>query len=116
MVEIMYRGLAASISLGLALALSLASALYVRAQIQLTPNSVTASNFTGQVTGVRPARTVPYERAGDAFPGARLVYDDQFAYISSPDGLFRTAPGLSPNSPLTFLGFAGRQINNLYVH
>lgn len=46
----------------------------------------------------------------------RLVFDDQFAYLATPDGLFRMAASLSADSPRTFLGFAGYEISNLYVH
>jgi len=82
--------------------------------IARTQNKVSVSNFTGQVTGVKTIRVVHYDL--DSVGNFRVAFDDQFAYLATTDGLFRTSRDLNPNSPLTLIGFAGQQIHNLYIH
>ncbi|HWT03022.1 MAG TPA: hypothetical protein VN256_22415 [Pyrinomonadaceae bacterium] len=50
------------------------------------------------------------------FTTVRLVFDDAYAYISTPDGLYRTSKTLNPTEPLKLIGFENKQITNLYVH
>ena len=81
----------------------------------LQPSLVSTANFNGQISGIKTIQVVPYEK-DLGLTRLHLVFDDQFAYIATPDGLFRTAASLSANSPRTFLGFAGYTITNLYIH
>ena len=47
---------------------------------------------------------------------AALVFDDQFAYLASPGGLYRTALPLTRQSTFDLIGFQNKNIFNLYVH
>jgi hypothetical protein len=77
------------------------------------------SHIIGQITGwvieLRPLREVTYQQ-NDGGENARLVFDDTFAYLVTPDGLFRLARDLNAASPLEMIGFERKQITNLYVH
>lgn len=88
----------------------------VGAPCQGQQTGVRPANFTGQITGLRTIRVVPYTAL--PFPGkvSQIAFDDQFAYFSTPDGLFRTSREITSNSPITFLGFANQLILNLQVH
>ena len=80
-----------------------------------SPGGVGATNFTGAVTGVKKLVSVAHHDISESYRLGRLVFDDQFAYLSTPDGLFRTAPTIGPDSQFKFLGFANQRIWNLYV-
>lgn len=45
-----------------------------------------------------------------------LVFDDLYAYLTTPNGLFRTLKPITANSSFELIGFQGKVINNLYVH
>ena len=75
---------------------------------------VNAAGFNGQIGGVETVQVVPYVTSLGV-NAVRLVFDDQFAYLATPDGLFRTSRSLSANSPRTLI-FAGQGFYNLYVH
>ena len=47
---------------------------------------------------------------------ADLVFDDSFAFIATPDGLYRTPLPLSPQSSFKLIGFQNANIFRLYVH
>jgi hypothetical protein len=75
------------------------------------------ANFNGQITGLKTIKVIPYNTGGPLRAGiAKIAFDDQFAYLATPDGLFRTSRVITADSQLTFLGFANYQILNLYVH
>jgi hypothetical protein len=66
---------------------------------------------------VRLGLEIPYSRQPD-HPNAKasLVFDAQFAYLASPDGLYRTALPITSQSTFRLIGFENRNIFNLYVH
>jgi hypothetical protein len=74
-----------------------------------------ANPGTGWITGVRSLRGVTYQH-NDYWEDARLAFDDTFAYLATPDGLFRLARDLNEAGPLELIGFERKQITNLYVH
>ncbi|MEJ7861050.1 MAG: hypothetical protein WKF90_05370 [Pyrinomonadaceae bacterium] len=45
-----------------------------------------------------------------------LVFDDTYAYIATPNGLFRTAKRITAESSFELIGFENKAITNLYVH
>ncbi len=45
-----------------------------------------------------------------------LVFDDTYAYIATPNGLFRTAKQITAESSFGLIGFENKAITNLYVH
>jgi hypothetical protein len=75
-------------------------------------NRLGAANFTEEVTAIKTVQVVPYQ---ETVGRVRLVFDDEFAYLATPDGLFRTSRSLNANSSRTLIGFAGQPIYNLYV-
>ena len=75
-----------------------------------------ANNLQGSVTTLRKIRDFSYANSGSFAPNFKLAFDNVFAYIATPDGLFRTARTLDANAPLELIGFAGKEINNIYVH
>jgi hypothetical protein len=77
---------------------------------------VSATNFNGQITGLKTIQEVSYKNQPFIGKISTIAFDDQFAYLSTPDGLFRSSRIITPDSPLTFLGFANYTILNLYVH
>ncbi len=48
--------------------------------------------------------------------GAALVFDDLYAYIATPNGLYRTAKSITAGSSFELIGFQNTAITNLYVH
>lgn len=54
----------------------------------------------------------PVNTSGDA----AFVTDDLYAYLATPDGLFRAALPLSENSSFELIGFESKTIFNVYVH
>ena len=89
---------------------------YTHAFTQTPPDGVGGTNFTGIVTGVRNIVSVRHRDMFQKYQLSRLVFDDQFAFLSTDDGLFRTSPPIGPESQFEFLGFANQRIWNLYVH
>lgn len=83
---------------------------------QSTQHRSALTNFNGQITGLRTIQVIPYKTQPLIGKIAKIAFDDQFAYLATPDGLFRTSRIITPESPITFLGFANYQILNLYVH
>jgi hypothetical protein len=83
---------------------------------QPVENRVGLANFHGQITGLKTIQVLPYKN--NPFTGriAHIAFDDEFAYVATPDGLFRTSHIITPDSPTIFLGFANKLILNLYVH
>jgi hypothetical protein len=47
---------------------------------------------------------------------AALVFDDTYAYVSTPNGLYRTPKKITANSSFELIGFQNKSITNLYVH
>jgi hypothetical protein len=47
---------------------------------------------------------------------AALVFDDLYAYIATPNGLFRTNKSITAESSFELIGFQNTVITNLYVH
>ena len=47
---------------------------------------------------------------------AALVFDDIYAYVATPNGLYRTAKPITANSSFELIGFQNKTILNLYVH
>ncbi len=45
-----------------------------------------------------------------------LVFDDIYAYVATPNGLFRTPKQITADSSFELIGFENKAINNLYVH
>ena len=48
--------------------------------------------------------------------GAALVFDDIYAYLATPNGLYRTSKSITGNSSFELIGFQNTSITNLYVH
>lgn len=48
--------------------------------------------------------------------GADLVFDNLYAYVATPNGLFRTAKLITADSSFQLIGFQNTAITNLYVH
>ena len=74
---------------------------------------VNAARVSAQVTGTKTVQVVSFQKSL-GISRVRLVFDDQFAYLATPDGLFRTSRSLSATSPRTLI-FAGQGFFNLYV-
>src|SRR5215216_580141 len=87
--------------------------LFVSSSSTWTQNPVNAAGFSGQITGTKTVQVVPFQKSLGVSQ-VRLVFDDQFAYLATPDGLFRTSRSLSETSPRTLI-FAGEGFLNLYV-
>jgi hypothetical protein len=68
------------------------------------------------VRGLRVIRTFSYRNEYTAYTKGKLVFDDTYAYIATPDGLYRTSRALNPSEPLQLIAFANKSITNLYVH
>jgi hypothetical protein len=81
-----------------------------------TSGQVGTTNFIGVVTGLNQLRAVTHQNPSKLHRRGSLVFDDQYAYLATPDGLFRTAPTISPDSEFTFLGFANYPIIDLVIH
>jgi hypothetical protein len=66
---------------------------------------------------IRISNEIPYSSDLD-HPGgkAALAFDDQYAYLASPGGLYRTPLPITQQSKFVLIGFAGRNIYNLYVN
>lgn len=48
--------------------------------------------------------------------GAALVFDELYAYVATPNGLYRTAKSINADSSFELIGFQNAVITNLYVH
>ncbi len=48
--------------------------------------------------------------------GGALVFDDLYAYVATPNGLYRTAKRITAESSFELIGFQNKAITNLYVH
>lgn len=83
---------------------------------QSAQDRIALTNFNGQITGLKTIQVVPYQSDPALGKSAQIAFDDQFTYLATPDGLFRTSRIITPDSPITFLGFANYLILNLYVH
>jgi hypothetical protein len=68
------------------------------------------------VKGLKVIRTIPYKNEHTPYTNVKLVFDDTYAYLATPDGLYRTSKTLNPSEPLQFIAFANKSITNLYVH
>jgi hypothetical protein len=47
---------------------------------------------------------------------AALVFDDIYAYLATPNGLYRTAQPITANSSIELIGFQNKSLLNLYDH
>jgi hypothetical protein len=66
---------------------------------------------------IRLSTQVAYGSNLDHFYGkAALVFDDQYAYLAGPGGLYRTALPLTSQSTFDLVGFQNKNIFNLYVN
>ena len=84
--------------------------------------AVHAQSIPARVTKVKPglirlSNEIPYSGDRDNPSGkAALVFDDQYAFVASPGGLYRTALPITSQSAFTLIGFENRNIYNLYVN
>jgi hypothetical protein len=61
--------------------------------------------------------TFVYGNNQGVIPGrGALVFDNLYAYVATPNGLFRTPKPLTAASSFEFIGFQNKAIYNLYVH
>src|SRR5262245_46012590 len=76
------------------------------------------SNAAGQsfnpIKGLRIVRTLPF--TNEYSYHASLAFDDVYAYISTPNGLYRTTRTLNIGDPVQLVAFPDKRILNLYVH
>jgi hypothetical protein len=88
--------------------------------VNLVKPAQPAANFADQsfnpVKGLRVVRTVSFTNEYSYYARSSLVFDDTYAYISTPDGLYRTTKTLNPANPLQPIGFPTGRIVNLYFH
>jgi hypothetical protein len=101
----------------LAVRLAVSDRLSSQAKPSAGSHSYIIGQTAGWIIGLKPLREVTYQQQqNDAMEDARLAFDDTFAYLATPDGLFRLARDLNAASPLEMIGFERKQITNLYVH
>ena len=90
-------------------ALFSAASLYIYAQ----PKALVTKPKPGLV---RAAYSVPFGNSETGYDAGAMAFDDQYAYLATPGGLFRAAAPLTPSSQFQLIAFAGKQVINLYVH
>ncbi len=52
----------------------------------------------------------------DVSGNAALVFDDIYAYVDTPNGLYRTPKQITANNSFDLIGFQNKAITNLYVY
>jgi photosystem II stability/assembly factor-like uncharacterized protein len=84
-------------------------------QSPITP--IIPKNFKPKTGLVRIVSEVSFDRLS-SHPNALadLVFDDSFAYLATPGGLYRTTLPLSSQSSFKLIGFQDTNIFRLYVH
>ncbi len=87
---------------------------FIYSQPQTEPNipTIPAKAKTGLF---RELVSVSYTSASSTLPTA-FAFDDLYAYLATPDGLFRAALPLSASSTFIPIGFQNKNIFNIYVH
>ncbi len=65
---------------------------------------------------IRVQNNLVYGNTLPFYTGGALVFDDTYAYIATPNGLFRTAKQITADSSFELIGFQNQAITNLYVH
>jgi hypothetical protein len=74
-------------------------------------------NFKPRTGLVRVVSEISFSRAfSHPDASADLVFDDAFAYLAAPGGLYRTPLPLSSQSSFALIGFQDTNIFRLYVH
>jgi hypothetical protein len=87
----------------------------VLSQSQTAP--VLPTNFKPRPGLIRVAGTIAFDQAfSHPNASADLVFDDSFAYLAIPGGLYRTPLPLSSQSAFKLIGFQNTNIFHLYVH
>ena len=79
------------------------------------PISNSAAQSFNPITGLKVIRTIPFTN-DYIFTKSSLAFDDTYAFISTPNGLYRTAKTLNAGNSLDLIAFPDRPILNLYVH
>lgn len=65
---------------------------------------------------IRVQNNLIYNNNPGAQVEASLAFDNLYAYIATPNGLFRTAKSITAESSFELIGFQNAAITNLYVH
>jgi len=75
-----------------------------------------ADQLFNPIKGLRIVRTLPFTNEYSYYARSSLVFDDAYAYISTPNGLYRTTRTLNPNDAIQLVAFPDKRILELYVH
>jgi len=67
------------------------------------------------IKGLRVLRTISFTN-DYGWARSSLAFDDAYAYISTPNGLYRTGRNVNASDPLQLIAFPDKRIINLYVH
>jgi hypothetical protein len=65
---------------------------------------------------IRVQNNLVYGNTLPFYTDGAMVFDDTYAYIATPNGLFRTAKQITADSTFELIGFQNKAITNLYVH
>lgn len=65
---------------------------------------------------VKAAYSIPFGDSVSYYNDGAMAFDDQYAYVATPGGLFRAPAPLGPNSQFTQIGFHGTPVIAVYVH
>jgi hypothetical protein len=88
---------------------------FVNAQPPTTP--LPARETKAKIGLIRLNGQLLYDRDySNPYASAALVFDEQFAYVSNPGGLYRAPLPLTSHSAFNFIGFQDANIFNLYVN
>lgn len=77
------------------------------------PNPVDQS--FNPIKGLKVLRTISFTN-DYGWAKSSLAFDDTYAYISTPNGLYRTGRNVNASDPLQLIAFPDKRIINLYVH
>ena len=67
------------------------------------------------IKGLKVLRTISFTN-DYGWARSSLAFDDAYAYISTPNGLYRTGRNVNASDPLQLIAFPDKRIINLYVH
>jgi hypothetical protein len=59
---------------------------------------------------------LPFTNEYSYYARSSLAFDDAYAYISTPNGLYRTTRTLNPSDAIQLVAFPDKRIIDLYVH
>jgi len=68
------------------------------------------------IKGLKVLRAISFTNEYSYYGRGSLAFDDTYAYISTPNGLYRTAKTLNPSDSLDLIAFPEGHILNLYLH